>query len=339
MIHYTTGNLLESTAQAIVNTVNTVGVMGKGLALQFKQAYPSNFKAYALACKRGEVTVGRMFVYTDLVHDKIIINFPTKQHWRAASQYAYIEEGLVDLSRVIREYDIQSIAIPALGAGNGGLDWSRVKAMIHAHLAHLDIDLFVYEPIAHIQPITPKPTPRLTPARALLLYVLYDLVKHGEYVSEFSSEKVCYFLQRFGAVPYFKLKYTPYFYGPYSGKVRFVLHALNGTYLKGFHDMSQKPFDPLMLNPHTYEAIQHYIHSDEQLCSIAQNTTQFLQGFYSDFALELLSTIDYIAQTHQTHNPQIIKQELAAWSGRKKSLFTQEKHLKTALTQLQKIPL
>jgi len=250
MINYVTGNILDSKAQAIVNTVNTVGVMGKGIALQFKKAYPNNYKTYSIACKKEEVNVGKMFVTTDSnlsSGEKIIINFPTKQHWRKPSEYIYIEDGLNDLVNVIKLNKIKSIAIPPLGAGNGGLKWEKVKKIIEEKLGHLDIEIFVFEPSSQIVEKLKKERVKLTDARALLLFVLYDLVKNGEFVSEFSSEKVSYFLQRFGAKKYFKLQFTPNFYGPYSGKVRFVLNALNGSYVMGYSDMNKKPFEPLTL--------------------------------------------------------------------------------------------
>ena len=127
---YITGNLLESKAQALVNAVNTVGVMGKGIALQFKKRFPLNFKLYAAACKKGEVKIGKMFVVqeSDLQGEKIIINFPTKTEWFKKSQYEYVEEGLKDLVRVIEAHKIESIAIPALGCGHGGLQLGQGKS-------------------------------------------------------------------------------------------------------------------------------------------------------------------------------------------------------------------
>lgn len=259
MLQYITGNILESEAEALVNTVNTVGVMGKGIALQFKKAYPNNFKAYQAACKSKDVQVGKMFVATDsniTSGEKVIINFPTKTNWRKPSEYAYIENGLDDLVKVINTKQIKSIAIPALGAGNGGLNWEKLKKIIEQKLEHLPIDIFVYEPSLKIQEQLKKERVKLTDARALLLYVLFDLVKNGEYVSEFSGEKVCYFLQKFGAKKYFKLEFEPYFYGPYSGKVRFVLNAINGSYLMGYSDMNKKPFEPLTLIADTYPIVK-----------------------------------------------------------------------------------
>jgi uncharacterized protein YwgA len=153
---------------------------------------------------------------------------------------------------------------------------------------------------------------KLTDARALLLYVLYDLVKNGEYVSEFSSEKVCYFLQRFGGKKYFKLEFEPNFYGPYSGKVRFLLNTLNGSYLMGYSDMSKKPFDPLMMVADGYETVKNYVENNKALFEIAQKTIKFLNGFYSDFALELLSSIDYVSLKNNTLNKQAVEKVICS---------------------------
>lgn len=338
MITYLTGNIFDSKAQVLVNTVNTVGVMGKGIALQFKKAFPSNFKAYSEACKRGEVEVGKLFVYRDsnlTSGEKIIINFPTKKHWRKPSEYSFIEEGLKDLIRVIEKHNLSSIAIPPLGSGNGGLEWERVKKMIEARLTHLPIEIFVYEPTARIKEKLRKERVKLSNARALLLYVLFDLVKQGEYVSEFSSEKICYFLQKFGAKKYFKLDFSPEFYGPYSGKVRYILNVLNGSYLMGYSDMDKKPFDPLTLVSDSYESVKDMIEGNEELFSIAQKTIEFLNGFYSDFGLELLSSVDYIIESKKSYDKDIIIQSLEEWSNRKRSLFSNPKYLDISLNHLQ----
>jgi len=337
MIHYFTGNILESSAEALVNTVNTQGIMGKGIALQFKKAYPSNFKSYLEASKKGELHIGKLFVSRDsniTSGEKIIINFPTKKDWRKPSEYAFIEEGLDDLIRVIEKNNIKSLAIPPLGSGNGGLEWQRVKRIIDEKLSHLDIEIFVYEPSKEIAEHLKAERIRLTDARALLLYVLYDLVKNGEYVSEFSSEKVCYFLQRFGARKYFKLTFKPYFYGPYSGKVRYVLNALNGSYITGYSDMNKKPFEPLTLAADGYETVSDYIENKTILYDIAEKTINFLTGFYSDFALELLSSIDYIAIKNKTVNKEIISKELENWNDRKRTLFSNPKYLDISIRHL-----
>lgn len=145
MIIFKTGDLLKDDSQAIVNTVNCVGVMGKGIALQFKRAYPDNFKIYSDSCKRREVCIGRMLVvYTN---DKYIINFPTKGHWRDKSKIECIKSGLKDLVCVIKDYNIKSISIPALGSGLGGLNWIDVKDIMYNELSKIEnVDIFIYEP-------------------------------------------------------------------------------------------------------------------------------------------------------------------------------------------------
>ncbi len=341
MIEYITGDILESDAQALVNTVNTVGVMGKGIALQFKKAFPSNYKAYEEACNRSEISIGKLFVFEDKnisTGEKIIINFPTKSDWRKPSEYSYIEKGLDDLVDIIKIRNIRSVALPPLGAGNGGLDWEKVKKIIELKLNDVKTRVLVYEPTTKIIEHLKKERVRLTDARALLLYVLYDLVKNGEYVSEFSSEKVCYFLQRFGAKNYFKLEYEANFYGPYSGKVRYVLNALNGSYIMGYSDMSKKPFEPLTLVADGYENVVAHVENKKELFDIGKKTIQFLTGFYSDFALELLSSLDYIATSQNILDENIIVQKLEGWSDRKRSLFSNPRYITVSMKHLKSAP-
>ncbi len=149
MIRFTQGNLLDADAEALVNTVNTVGVMGKGVALMFKEAYPENFKAYEDACRSEQVQIGKMFVTErrEMFGPKWIVNFPTKVHWRFPSKIEWIVHGLEDLKRVMKERGIKSVALPALGAGNGGLAWKDVRPKIEAALGELSgVDVIVYEP-------------------------------------------------------------------------------------------------------------------------------------------------------------------------------------------------
>ncbi|MCX6270421.1 MAG: macro domain-containing protein [Bacteroidetes bacterium] len=338
MIKYLTGNILESDADALINTVNTVGVMGKGIALQFKKAYYNNYKAYVEACKKNEIEIGKLFIVKDSnlsSGEKYIINFPTKKDWRKPSEYSFIDAGLDDLIRVLKEYNIKSIAIPPLGAGNGGLEWEKVKKIIEHKLSNLDVEIIVFEPTQHIKEQLKKERVKLTDARALLLYVLYDLVRNGEYVSEFSSEKVCYFLQRFGAKKYFNLDFSPNFYGPYSGKVRFVLNVLNGSYIMGYSDMNKKPFEPLTLISDGYDMVKTHIESNSELYSIAKKATDFLTGFYSDFALELLSSIDFITTNLNSFEKEVISEQFENWSDRKRSMFSNPRYIDISVKQLQ----
>lgn len=343
-IRYIKGNLLESNADALVNTVNTVGVMGKGIALQFKKAYPNNFKAYEKACKLGTFGIGQMLIHEEnlLEGKKIIINFPTKTSWKLPSEYEYIEQGLFALREEIIARNIKSIALPPLGAGNGGLNWERIKNLIESKLSNLDVDIIIYEPNQHIQEVLSKERVKLTPARAMLLLVLHDLAKHGELVSEFAAEKIVYFLQRMGAGNIFKLSFIKGLYGPYSGKVRHVLYHLNGSYIMGYSSKDKKPFDELDLIQGTEEDIYDFLKSQsnaDELMGIVTRTKDLLESFYSPFAMELLSTVDFVIQEKQVVEENQIIANISQWSERKDYLFAKPHFIETALVHLKKYQL
>ena len=339
MIKYLTGNILNSTARALVNTVNTVGVMGKGIALQFKNQFPNNYKIYKKACDNKAFKIGDLLVTEEeslLSGKKIIINFPTKTHWRYPSEYEYIEKGLIALVDVIKEKRIESIAIPPLGSGNGGLNWTKVRAMIESKLQRLDCAVFLYEPTHAIKETLKKERVKLTLARAMMLSVLYDLVRNGEFVSEFAAEKVAYFLQRFGANDAFKLEFKPNFYGPYSGKVRHVLYHLNGSYVMGYSAKDKKPFEELSLVMDAEKDVQAFLElpENQQYHEIVIKTKKFLSGYYSPFGLELLSTIDFIKSEKGKKKEAEILDELEAWSDRKRSIFANPAFVKKALANI-----
>jgi O-acetyl-ADP-ribose deacetylase (regulator of RNase III) len=339
MIHFVTGNILDSSAQALVNTVNTMGVMGKGIALQFKNHYPNNYKIYKEACENKTFKVGQLLVTEEeslIGGKKTIINFPTKTNWRLPSEYEYIEKGLVALKKVIIEKNIESVAIPPLGAGNGGLDWQRVKKMIMEALNGVHCDIYMYEPTEAIKEVLNSERVKLTPARAMLLSVLYEMVRHGEFVSEFAAEKAAYFLQRFGAKDEFKLEFKPNFYGPYSGKVRHVLYYLNGSYVMGYSAKDKKPFDELSLVMDAENEVEKFLNQIENQNHkiISDKTKSFLKGYYSPFGLELLSTIDFIKTEKQKNNAEDIMMELEKWSDRKRTLFANPIFVNKALSNI-----
>lgn len=175
MIQNITGNIFESKADALVNTVNTVGVMGKGLALQFREEFPENYRLYHKECESGLFDVGQLLITEEANRAgerKIIVNFPTKRHWRYPSEYSFIESGLKKLREEIQDRGIRSIAIPPLGTHNGGLDWMKVKPMIESLLSGLDCDIYIYEPTKDISQIMKAERVKLTPARALLISYL-----------------------------------------------------------------------------------------------------------------------------------------------------------------------
>ena len=311
MIKYVYGNLFESNSQAIVNTVNTVGVMGKGIALQFKKYFPNNFKIYKNACDNKKLTIGKLLVFEEenlLTGRKIIINFPTKDHWRDPSEYNYVRLGLIELVKLIKERSLQSVSLPALGAGNGGLQWARVRELIEEYLSDVDCDILVYQPDEEILSAFEKEQPQLTPAQSMMLYVLFDMVNEGEFISEFAAEKIVYFLQRFGAGDQFKVEFGFHFYGPYSGKIKQVLNYLNGSYISGYNSLNGNLFQELNLNMSSEKKIEEYLNLPENKTykDIAQKTKKFLSGFYSSLGLELLSRIDYIRQTEKIYTSEEI---------------------------------
>lgn len=338
MIHYVKGNLLESDAQALVNTVNTVGVMGKGIALQFREAFPENYRIYRNICKEKKLHVGEMLVVKDQnlsSGSKLIINFPTKTHWRLPSEYSYIEQGLVALRAEITNRGIKSIAIPPLGSHNGGLDWWRVKQMIEQTLSDLDCDIYLYEPSERIVEKLKSERVKLTPARALLLTMFHDMNVNGEFASVFAAEKLIYFMQRFGATDIFKIDYTPYYYGPYSGgKVAHMLYYLNGSYVKGMGGMDNRPFDYIWLLNDAEKEANYYIDNSkdsDRLRNICNKTKTFLRDYYSNYSLELLSSVDYLLNTLPTLQGwqtiednevlEILTEEIQRWSKRKEQIF------------------
>lgn len=334
------GNLLDSEAQALVNTVNTVGVMGKGIALQFKERFPENFRAYSRACKNGEVKTGKMFVCDELTINgqKTIINFPTKEQWFRKSEYKFIEDGLQDLVNVIRNRNLKSVAIPPLGAGNGGLSWNKIKMLMTQYLSELnDVELFIYEPNAEIKKILQKENQRkdikLTPARAMLLYSLFKYERFGEPSTVFTANKIMYFLQQSGEN--LKLQFEPYTYGPYAQAVEKVLYALNGKYLSGLEQMQAGPFEHLKLDYNKYDEVNEFVNKnlDSDQKQRLSDLFKFIDGFESTFSLEILSSVHFL----KTNNPGLTKEEILDkiqnWNDRKKSRIN-EYHVELAHEQL-----
>jgi O-acetyl-ADP-ribose deacetylase (regulator of RNase III) len=331
MVTVKKGDLLESGAEALVNTVNTVGVMGKGIALQFKEAFLNNNKVYVDACKKNELVPGKLIaVWDENLHlgKKLIINFPTKTHWRQPSKYEYIEQGLVALRKLLQDENIKSVAVPPLGCGNGGLDWERVRPMIINALDGLETEVILFEPNDAIKAILQKQEVRkevgLTPARAALLYVLFAFESMGEYSSLFAANKLAYFLQRKGQK--LNLDFKPYHYGPYAIGVEKVLYHLNGVYLKGMEQGQAKPFEPLKLNYEKWYEVNDYVNKklDAEDSQRVKKLVHFLSGFTSELSLEILSTVDFIISENPDYTFEEVMKAVASWNIRKKELFKKE---------------
>lgn len=329
MVEYKRGNLLEADAEALVNTVNCVGVMGKGIALQFKEQFPENFKRYADACKRKELEPGKLLVTTEhtVSGDKTIINFPTKTEWYRKSSYKYIEAGLVALAELIQRTGIRSMALPPLGCGHGGLDWKKVRPMIEQHLGHLGVRVVVYEPNEAVKAILQKQEQRdakLTPARAMLLHALFDFERQGERASLFVANKLAFFLQSLGEP--LRLKFVAHHYGPYSVQVENVLYHLNGAFLRGLEQKNAKPFEELQLVHDRKAEVERYVETElnaEQRARL-QRLTELVHGFRAAYALELLASIAYIRQQEGHMETDLILARMKEWSPRKKAMADPE---------------
>nr|WP_294861598.1 macro domain-containing protein [uncultured Fluviicola sp.] len=331
MIKFITGDLLNSDAEALVNTVNTVGVMGKGIALQFKNRFPLNYKVYRDACKSGELTVGKLLIVKDgdLMNQKTIINFPTKAHWKGDSKYEYILSGLKVLREELIDRKIKSVAIPPLGCGNGGLDWAKIKPMIEEELKGLDTEIIVFEPNETIKALLQKQaiakSTKLTPARAMLLYLMFNYESVGEQSSLFVANKLAYFLQRRGEN--LRLRFEAHHYGPYAVQLNHVLLNMNGVYLTGMEQNEAKPFEPLQLNYGKLDEVKTFIDSELSLDQKERlnDVISLLNRFESAFALELLATVDYVMNKEKTDDLDSIVHAIGSWSNRKEEMFDADK--------------
>lgn len=351
MMHFLRGNLLESQAEALVNSVNTVGVMGKGIALMFKEAFPENFRAYEEACKRKDVRVGRMFITENraLEGPHWIINFPTKKHWRQPSKLEWIVEGLKDLRRVVQEYNIRSIALPPLGAGNGKLEWRSVRSEIERHLGGLeDMDIQVYEPTEKYQNVAKRTgVEKLTPARALVAEMIRRYWVLGIDCTYLEVQKLGWFLERtihsLGFEDPLKLHFTADKYGPYSEPLRHLLDALDGTYLHCDKRLSDAgPSDTIWFNEERREYVDLYLKQDasRQLLRVLELTAKRIDGFESPLGMELLATADWlIEREHVEPTIEGVRSGLRNWpageqSAERKLRLLDDRMLKLALDQL-----
>jgi len=333
MIEYKTGNLLTEDAEAIVNTVNCVGVMGRGIALQFKKAFPENFKAYAEACKREEVQPGRMFVYElgGLTNPRYIINFPTKRHWRGKSRIEDIEAGLQDLVRVIQEKQIRSIALPPLGAGLGGLEWHEVRARIEQALGELEgVRVIGFEPKGAPDPKKMprnRDVPEMTQGRAALVELM-DRYLRGlldPFITLLELHKLMYFMQEAGEPLRLRYKKAPY--GPYAENLRHVLNAIEGHFVAGYADGGDAPEKPLQLVPGAVEEASRFLDAHPETRAHYVRVTELVEGFESPFGLELLSTVHWVIQHEAPQGREDVLLKTYAWNERKRQFTPRQINL------------
>ena len=327
MIRYTQGNLLEADVEALVNTVNTVGVMGKGIALMFKEAFPGNYDRYREACDRGEVQVGRMFVSPgpSITGPKWIINFPTKKHWRNKSRMEWLVAGLQDLRRVIQEKGIRSIAIPPLGCGNGGLDWRQVRPAIEGALEGLgDVEIQVFEPARRYQNVAKRNgVEKLTVPRALVAELVRRYGAVSPEVSVLEVQKLAWFLERsverLGLDNPFGFQFKAGRYGPYSEPLRHLLNRLDGSYLHCERRLADaRPADAIWFEGAKEERLSLYLKTDGEGSSVRRSAwsarTALIDGFQSPHGMELLATVDWLLE-HGRCEPTVsgVREGLRSW--------------------------
>lgn len=330
MITEARGNLLEADVDALVNTVNTVGVMGKGIALQFKRAFPEMFRAYTRAAKAGQIELGRMHVWStgQVTGPRYVINFPTKGHWRSPSRLPDIERGLNDLVRVIRELEIVSLALPPLGCGNGGLDWSDVEPRIRTALATVpEVDVMVFPPgktPTAQQMRTATSRPKMSPARAALIWLVTHYTDRASQASLIEVQKLLYFLQEAGEP--LRLDYVKGRYGPCADNLRHTLTTLEGHYTIGFGDGSSKvaEAEPLRVLPGAAEEASEVLASHPETQARIDRVLLLADGFESAYGMELLATVHWLARSdvQARDNPDHAADLVQSWNPRKGQLFT-----------------
>jgi O-acetyl-ADP-ribose deacetylase (regulator of RNase III) len=324
-ITLTTGNILKADAEAIVNTVNCVGIMGRGIALQFKKAFPANFRAYALACEEGEVQPGRMFVFDTgaFTNPRYIINFPTKRHWKGKSRIEDIESGLTALAQEVRERGIKSVAIPPLGSGLGGLDWDEVRPRIEAALRDVpDLDVLIYQPNGAPEVVKSREVPKMTAGRAALVTLMHRYLQGlmDPFVTLIEVQKLMYFMQEAGQP--LRLNYIKHHYGPYATNLSHVLNKVEGHFVAGYQDGGDQPDKELTIVPGAIPEAEAALEHEQQTHEHFNRVADLVDGFETPYGLELLATVHWVATRESADTPDKALARVRAWNDRKKA-FTE----------------
>jgi O-acetyl-ADP-ribose deacetylase (regulator of RNase III) len=331
MVDFRTGDILRTDAEALVNTVNCVGIMGRGVALQFKKAFPENFKAYETACKRHEVQPGRMFVYeTGYVgNPKFIINFPTKRHWRGKSRIEDIESGLRALAEVVKERHIRTLAMPPLGSGLGGLYWPDVRQRIEEFTRTLpNVSFTVFEPrgdepVSDAAPRTGVP-PKMTAGRAALIGLMRQYLSGllDPFVTLLEVHKLMYFMQEAGEP--LRLRYVKAPYGPYAENLSHVLRAIDGYFVAGYGDGGEAPGKELSLVPGAVEEAETFLADNADVQARFARVADLVEGFETPFGLELLSTVHWVSRHENVERTDDLVRAVYSWADRKKQFTSRQ---------------
>ncbi len=313
MIVYTTGDLLTSSADALVNTVNCEGYMGKGIAYQFKLKYPENNVDYVKVCKNGTLRVGKLHYFME--KGKIIINFPTKDKWRAKSKMEYIVSGLDELVCLIRQLDIKSIAIPPLGSGNGGLIWAEVKDLIEKKLTVLsnDVEIYIYEPSKKY-----NAQPTVEPKLSMSALVLMEIKERLSKFNTLRLQKTAYFVDVFSGEKYFKFKRHKY--GPYDNSIAIISRNIK-EYQKYHNFKSTNEAYKILYNKIVSESVSTKL---IQLAPSVLKATEYVNSIKTDFELECLSTIVYLIDEQGSLLDCEIVEKFKMWSEDKANRFSED---------------
>lgn len=341
MLRYKSGDILAEDAEALVNTVNCVGVMGRGIALQFKNAFPENFAAYDKACKREEVLPGQMFVFEtgQLTNPRYIINFPTKRHWRGKSRMEDIDSGLDDLQRVIREKKIQSIAIPPLGSGLGGLDWNDVRPKIEKILHGIDdLNAVIFEPKGAPEPnqmTKPRIAPNMTPGRAALIGLIdrYLNALLDTSVTLLEVHKLMYFMKVSGDTSLSRLRVIKAIHGPYSENLTHVLREIEGYFVSGYRDGGDAPDKELKLVPGAAKDAEKFLEKHPETLTNLNQVADLVDGFETPFGLELLSTVHWVILQESSKSLDEVISRTYGWNDRKKQFTPRQIKLATEILE------
>ena len=321
MIEFRTGDILQADAEALVNTVNCVGIMGRGVALQFKNEFPDNFAAYRAACARGEVQPGRMFVFetNSLTNPKVIVNFPTKRHWRGKSRMEDIASGLNALVKEIADRKIRSIAIPPLGSGLGGLSWNDVRPRIVEALSGVDaLRATIFEPVDAPMARRSREVPDMTAGRAALVVLMHRYLGGllDPFITLLEVHKLLYFMQDAGEP--LRLTYKKAQFGPYAENLRHVLNAVEGHFVSGYADGGDAPDKALELVPGAIEDAENFLRNAPATQRRFDRVARLVSGFETPFGLELLATVHWVVQREGATGEEAIAEKVYAWNDAKK---------------------
>lgn len=339
MIRFTTGDIIRSDAEALVNTVNCVGVMGRGIALQFRKTFPQNYREYKAACDAGEVVPGKMFITERraLSGPKYIVNFPTKRHWRGKSRLEDITIGLQALRREIDALGIRSIAIPPLGSGLGGLNWNEVRSEIESFLGDLEVDVIVFEPGETPDPrvmARTREAPKMTPGRATLVTLMHRYLAGlmDPFVTLIEVHKLMYFMQVAGEP--LRLRYKKHHYGPYAENLRHVFNEVEGHLITGYADGGDIPNKELHIVPGAVADAAPILESKADTKSRFERVSKLVDGFESPYGLELLATVHWLMANEGATTPEEAIAKTYAWNERKRQFSPRQ--IKIAFDHLQK---